>query len=100
MSCSRLLAVCPPTADIDASSHCQRVTMPKEGPAPTASAEEMELRLGTALSSEHWPSEVRAPMLIPSICVEKSVYIFRLHFRFRSGLSEGCRQDGKVFGGW
>lgn len=73
--------------------------MPKEGPTPTASAEEMELRLGTALSSEHWPSEVRAPMLIPSICVEKSVYIFRLHFRFRSGPSEGCRQDGKVFGG-
>lgn len=74
--------------------------MPKEGPAPTVSTEEMELRLGTALSSEHWPSEVRAPMLIPSICVEKSVYIFRLHFRFRSELSEGCRQDGKVFGGW
>ena len=73
--------------------------MPKEGPAPKVSTDEMELRLGTTLSSEHWPSEVRAPMLIPSVCVEKSVYIFCLNFSFRSGLSEGCRQDGKVFGG-
>lgn len=73
--------------------------MPKEGPVPTASTEEMELRVGTTLSCEHWLSEVRAPMLIPSICVERSIYIFRLHFLFRSGPSEGWRQDGKVFGG-